>query len=144
MNGASHGYFGSMPEARGFWSTRPRQGREDAELIAAERLHELRQEPYAGLRDRSSASGLVEDVTGPDGKRYKLRTKITRVQRSGNEELRIVIRVDRGTLLSRLNPLADETIIATPDGEFLGEYTLASEANDPRRYSFPPGKSRRG
>jgi hypothetical protein len=80
----------------------------------------------------------------PDGQRYKLRTKIALLQRSGDEELRIVIRVDRGTLLTRLNPLADEVIIATPEGEFLGDCTLASEGNDPRRYSFPTRKPRRG
>ena len=126
-----------MPDVRGFWSIRPRRGIEDAGLIAAGRLHELRQETYAALRARSSASWLVNDVAGPDGVPYKLRTRIKRFRWNGDEELRIVIRVDRGTLLSRLNPLADELIIATPDGEFVGEYTLASEGNDPRRYSFP-------
>jgi hypothetical protein len=133
-----------MPEVKGFWSMRPRRGIEDAGLIAAERIHELRQVSYAALRARSSTSCLVKDVTGPDGQPYKLRTNITLLQRSGDEELRIVIRVDRGTLLTRLNPLADEVIIAAPEGEFLGDYTLASEGNDPRRYSFSTRKPRRG
>ena len=133
-----------MPEVKGFWSMRPRRGIEDAGLIAAGRIHELRQEPYAALRARSSASWQVKDVTGPDGQPYKLRTKTTLLPRSGDEELRIIVRVDRGTLLTRLNPLADEVIIATPEGEFLGDYTLASEGNDPRRYSFPTRKPPRG
>jgi len=36
----------------------------------------------------------------------------------------------------RLNPLAEEMVLATPGGEMVGEYTLASEGNDARRYDW--------
>jgi hypothetical protein len=51
--------------------------------------------------------------------------------------VRIHIRVDDGSLLGRLNPLAEEIVLATPDGEMVGEYTMAGEGNDPHRFRPP-------
>jgi hypothetical protein len=43
----------------------------------------------------------------------------------------------RGGRLRRLNPLAEQLLIATPDGEMVGDYTLAREGHDARRYQPP-------
>jgi hypothetical protein len=131
-----------MAEQRGFWSERPRKGGDDAELLVAERVHQLRHLGYDELRRRSGAATEVEDVSGPDGKRYERRTSVKRISRGGGEELQVHVSVVGGGRLSRLNPLAEELLLATPDGEMVGEYTLASEGNDPRRYGMPRGPSR--
>jgi hypothetical protein len=49
----------------------------------------------------------------------------------------VLVRVDTGTILGRLNPLAETLVLATPDGQMVGDYTMASEGNDPCRYRFP-------
>jgi hypothetical protein len=121
---------------RGFWTPGRRKGSDDAQILAAERVHELRQTPYAEMRERAGRDPEVEYVDGPDGGRYERRTSIQRGTRGGAEELRILVQVQRGGRFGRLNPLAEELVIATPDGEMTGEYTLASEGNDPRRYRF--------
>jgi hypothetical protein len=121
---------------RAFWSPRRRTGSDDAQLIAAERVHALRQTPYVELRGRAGGAPEVEDSSGPDGGRYRSRVSIQRGTRGGQEELRILVQVHRPGRFNRLDPLAEELVIATPDGEMTGEYTLASEGNDPRRYRF--------
>jgi hypothetical protein len=93
-----------MARLRGFWSERPRRGRDDARLLAAERLHALRHMPYAELRARAGRGAEVEDVAAPSGERFHRRTSVKRL------------------------------VLATPDGDMVGEYTMASEGNDPRRY----------
>jgi hypothetical protein len=121
---------------RGFWSPRRRSGSDDAHVIAAERVHALRQLAYDELRARAGRAPEVEDVTGPDGGRYRSRVSVQRGTRGGQEELRLLVQVHRPGRFNRLNPLAEELIVATPDGEMTGEYTLAGEGNDPRRYRF--------
>ena len=60
----------------------------------------------------------------------------------GDAEERVHVSVVGLGRLARLNPLAEQVLLATPDGEMVGEYTLASEGNDPRRYEMPRGTSR--
>ena len=132
-----------MAEQRGFWSERPRKGGDDAQLLVAERVHELRHAGYEELRRRAGTDPEVEDVSGLDGKPYKRRTSVKRMSRDGGEELRVRVSVVGRGRLARLNPLAEQVVLATPDGEMFGEYTLASEGNDPRRYRMPRGTSRR-
>lgn len=132
-----------MAEHRGFWSERPRKGGDDAQLLIAERVHELRHAGYEELRRRAATDVEVEDVSGLDGTPYKRRTAVKRMSRDGAEELRVHASVVGRGRLARLNPLAEQVVLATPDGEMSGEYTLASEGNDPRRYQMPRGSSRR-
>jgi hypothetical protein len=119
------------------------EGQEDARLFAIERLHELRQLSYAELRAQASDEAQVEEPSGNSGELsgtssdYRRRTSIKRFTRSGEKELHIKVQVDDGSRLGRLNPLAEHLIIATPDGEMVGDYTMASEGNDPRRFHFP-------
>ncbi|MBV9047436.1 MAG: hypothetical protein JOY58_04155 [Solirubrobacterales bacterium] len=131
-----------MTEQRGFWSKRPRTGEDDAQLLLAERVHDLRHVGYEELRRRADSESEVEDVSGPNGERYKRRTSVKRMSRGGEEELRVHVSVLSGGRLARLNPLAEQVLVATADGEMVGEYTLASEGNDPRRYQMPRGTSR--
>ena len=126
-----------MSERKGFWSKRRRPGQEDARLLAAERVHALRQLSFDELRARAESGAEVEQLAGVSGGRFRRRTTVKRFTRDGREELRVVVAVDRGGLRGRLNPLAEELIVATPDGEMTGEYTMASEGNDPRRYDMP-------
>src|SRR5512134_3309647 len=125
-----------MPERRGFWSERPRAGREDARLLAVERLHALRQCSYAALGERADGVAEVEEVTGPSGERFERRTSIKRLWRGGAEELAVCVQVRAPTLLGRLRPLAEELVIATPDGEMVYDDTMAGEGGDPRRHRF--------
>jgi hypothetical protein len=125
-----------MTEQKGFWSERPRTGADDARLLAAERLHDLRHRGYDELRARADDAAEVEDLTGLSGARFRRRTAIRRLDRRDGEELYIVVQVYRPSLLGRLNPLAEERVAATPDGEMIGDYTMAAEGNDPRRYRF--------
>ncbi|MBV9681765.1 MAG: hypothetical protein JO286_14880 [Solirubrobacterales bacterium] len=131
-----------MAERQGFWSERPRKGGDDAQLLVAERVHDLRHVGYEELRRRADTETEVEDVSGLEGKRYKRRTSVKRMSREGAEELRVHVSVVGLGRLARLNPLAEQVLLATPDGEMVGEYTLASEGNDPRRYQMPRGGSR--
>lgn len=126
-----------MPERKGFRSERPRAGRDDARLLAVERLRELRQCPYAALRERADRVEEVEEVTGPSGERFERRTSVKRLWRGGAEELAVCVQVRTPTLLGRLRPLAEELVIATPDGEMVSDYTMEGEGNDPRRCRFP-------
>ena len=121
---------------RGFWSPRRRRGSDDAHLLVAERVHALRQVRYGDLRERAGRDAEVEYVSGPDGERNERRTSVQRGTRGVAEELRILVQVQRGGRFGRLNPLAEELVVATPDGDMTGEYTLAGEGNDPRRYRF--------
>src|SRR5690242_5367991 len=121
---------------RGFWTPRRRKGSDDAQLILAERVHALRQLPYDALRERAGGAPEVEDAAGPGGERYRSRISVQRGTRGGRAELRILVQVHRPGRFNRANPLAEELIVATPDGEMTGEYTLAGEGNDPRRYRF--------
>jgi len=131
-----------VAERQGFWSERPRKGGDDAQLLVAERVHDLRHVGYEELRRRADTETEVEDVSGLEGKRYKRRTSVKRMSREGAEELRVHVSVVGLGRLARLNPLAEQVLLATPDGEMVGEYTLASEGNDPRRYQMPRGGSR--
>lgn len=121
-----------MGGVKGFWSDR-RKGREDAQVLAVERLHELRQRSYEQLEGEAR----TEEVTGLSGEPYRRRTSVQAGTRGGEEELRVTVAVMKPSWLGGLNPLAQLTVIATPDGEMVGDYTLASEGNDPRRYRFP-------
>jgi hypothetical protein len=122
---------------RGFWTPGRRRGRDDAQLLLAERVHALRQASYGELRGRAGAEPEVEEVSGPSGDRFRRRTSVKRFERGGQEELLVTVRVDDGSLLTRWNPLAEEMVHVGPDGEMVGEYTMASEGNDPRRYRLP-------
>ncbi len=125
-----------MSEPKGFWSKRPRQGQDDADLLVAEQLHALRQEPYAELYARADRAPQVEDVAGSSGDAFQRRTTVKRFTRGGEEGLHITVQITKGSRLGRLNPLAVEVVIATSDGEMVGDYTLASEGNDPRRFQW--------
>jgi hypothetical protein len=113
----------------GFWSQRYRKGADDAQLLVAERIHELRQLPFSDLESRAG----VEDVTGTEGAGYQ---RVTSVKRGPGDELRTLVQVRKPAWFGRLNPLAEEMVLATPGGEMVGEYTLASEGNDARRYDW--------
>jgi hypothetical protein len=126
-----------MSERRGFWSERLRAGEDDARLLAAERLHDLRQLPYARLRDRADRDAEIEQVAGLSGDAFRRRTAVKHFVRGGEEELRVTIQVTRASPLGWLCPLAEEVVTATSDGEMVGDYTLAGEGNDPRRYAIP-------
>jgi hypothetical protein len=121
-----------MSKPKGFWSDRDREGQDDARLLATEQLHALRQLPYAELRARADRDTQVEDVTALSGEPYQRRTSVKRLTRGGEEELRITVQVTTGSLLGRLDLLAEQIVVATPDGEMVGDYTMASEGNDPR------------
>ena len=73
-------------------------------------------------------------MTGVSGRAYTLRTQISRHGASDGERVRVPIRVDDGGARERLDPLAEELVIATPDGEFLRAYTLANASEERRRY----------
>ena len=120
-----------MRKPKGFWSDR--EGREDAQLLATEELHALRQLSYPELLAMADRDARTEELRGPSGELYKRRTSIRRSTRGG-EELRITVQVTSGSLLGRLYPLAERAVIATPDGQIVGEYTLPSEGNNPRRF----------
>jgi hypothetical protein len=122
---------------RGFWAERHREGQEDARLLLADRLHALRQEPYDRLLARAARDEEVEAAPGPSGGDYRLRTRVQRRTHGGEELLGIRIRVDDGSFLGKLNPLAETTVSTGPDGDWTGDYTLAGEGNDPRRYRLP-------
>ena len=59
-----------------------------------------------------------------------------RFPRGGEEELRITVQVTTGSPLGRLDPLAERVVVSTPHGEMVGDYTMASEGNDPRRFEW--------
>ena len=125
-----------MDGSRGFWSDR-RRGTEYARLLATERVHQLRARSYEELEHEARDDDQVEELTALSGDRYRRRTSIRLGSRAGAEELRITVRVTKTSLFWALNPLAEIVIIATPDGEMVGDCTMASEGNDPRRYRFP-------
>lgn len=120
-------------EGRGFWSPSERPGRDDAELLLAEQVHALRYTPYEELRRRAGEGTRVEDVETLSGTTMARRTRVT--ARDG--ELQVLVQVDDGTPAGRLDPLAEELVVVGPEGDMLGEYTLASEGSDPRRYASP-------
>jgi hypothetical protein len=125
-----------MSERKGFWSQRPRKGEDDAQLIVTEVLHDLRQAPYAKLRDGAGQDATTEELTGLSGEKYACRTSIVRRGSGAGEQLDILVQVYKPSILGRLNPLAERLVHATPDGEMVGEYTLASEHNDVRRFDW--------
>ncbi len=130
-----------MPEPRGFWSPSRRRGTEDAQALATARLHELRAMTFGELLGLADGPQQVEEVRGLGGEPLQRRTSVKRMTRGGEVELRVLVRVARAGLLGRLNPLAERLVVASADGEMAGEYTMASEGNDPRRYA---GFSRSG
>lgn len=94
---------------------------------------------FEQLRSQAGSDPQVEEVAGVSGSHYRRRTSIKRLSRGG-EELRILVQVDNGTRLGRLNPSAEELLLATPNGELVSEYTIPSEGNDALRYGWPhPG-----
>ncbi len=107
-----------MGERMGFWSQRRRRGQDDARLLSAEKVHELRHVPYVELVARAARGPQVEQVVASSGQRYERRTEVRRHERGGQEELRITVQVTDGTLLRRLYPLAEAVVLATPDGEW--------------------------
>jgi hypothetical protein len=80
-----------MGERKGFWSPRPRKGRDDAQLLAAEVLHDLRQAPYAELSRRADGEAETKEVTGLSGDAYTCRTTIRRSTAGGDEQLDILL-----------------------------------------------------
>jgi hypothetical protein len=130
-----------VSERRGFELERSRTERDDARVLAAARVSELRRVSFDELCSHADSDPQqVEQIAGASGWPYRRRTSIKRLSRGG-EELRILVQVDNGTRLGRLNPLAEEVILATPDGEMVGEYTIASEGDAPRRYGWPHPRS---
>ncbi len=74
---------------KGFWSDdRPRAGQADARLLAAEKMHELRHTPYPELLGKAGAPAEVEVVNGPDGGRFRRRTRIKRFTRQDRRSSR--------------------------------------------------------
>jgi len=126
----------TMGRWRDYWSEHPRAGCEDARFLATEQLHALRHTPYRELRARAGGHPEVEDIAWLSGQHFRRRTTITRVPWTSDEQLRIVVRVDDGSLWGRLNPLADDLVLATPDGEMVGAYPLPQKADDPRRFHY--------
>lgn len=128
-----------MSEWRGFGAERSRAERDDARRLAAERVRQLHRVSFEQLRSQAGSDPQVEEVAGVSGSHYRRRTSIKRLSRGG-EELRILVQVDNGTRLGRLNPSAEELLLATPNGELVSEYTIPSEGNDALRYGWPhPG-----
>lgn len=76
------------------------------------------------------------------------RTSVRRLSRGGRHELRILVSVDDGTRPGRLNPLAEELLLASLHGEMVGEYTVATRATtraaSPGRAAGDPGDGRAG
>lgn len=125
-----------MARLRDYWSERPRAGCAEARFLATEQLHALRHTSYRELRARAGGRAEVESVAGFSGESFRRRTTIECVRRTGDEELRILIRVDDGSLWGRLRPLVEDLVLATPDGEMVGEYALPQRADDPRRFHY--------
>ena len=122
---------------RNYWlSERPRAGCAEARFLATEQLHALRHTSYGELRARADGDTQVERIAGFSGERFRRRTTIKCVRRTGDEELRIVVRVDDGSLWGRLKPLVEDLVLATPDGEMVGDYALPKKAEDPRRFHY--------
>src|SRR4051812_6681842 len=103
-----------MGQLRGFWTPRRRRGQEDARILAAEQVHALRRLPYADLAARAKYRADVGTILGLSGDRYRRRTSIRRIGSGERERLRILVSVDRGTLLGRLDPLAEEMVLRIP------------------------------
>jgi hypothetical protein len=120
-------------EEPGFWSAAQRPGRDDAQLLLAAHVHGLRQEPYEELRRRAGAGPVEEEVPTLSGTTLRRVTRIA-THRDG---LRILVQVHDGTRAGRLDPLAEEQVLVGPGEDPTGEWTLASEGGDPRRYLFP-------
>lgn len=131
-----------MSTPRGFWSQRSREGQDDARLLLAEQVHALRHTSYSALRRQADEKARLEPVAGLSGEPFVRRTCIGHWGTGEDEELRILVQVYRAGRLGRLRPLAEQLLQAMPDGEMVGEYTLAAEGNDERRYVFP--RRRRG
>lgn len=73
----------------------------------------------------------MQELTDLSGERLVRRTTVRRFERGGQEELRVTVRVDDGSRLGRLDPLAEDAVIATPDGQVVGDSTLASVGKRP-------------
>ena len=95
-----------------------RKGEDDAGLLAAAQLHELRQLPHDELVRRAGGGWADEEVVGLSGATYRRRT---RVLRGADARLHIRILVDDGTRRGSLRPLAEEIVHVMPDGHFLRE-----------------------
>jgi hypothetical protein len=122
---------------RDYWlSERPRADGAEARFLATEQLHALRHTPYRQLRAQADRRTHVERVAGLSGERFRRRTSIKCVRRTGDEELRIVVQVDDGSLWGWLKPLVEDLVLATPDGEMVGNYALPKKTDDPRRFHY--------
>jgi hypothetical protein len=121
----------------GFWSDRRRKGQETPDS-----LRPSASTSYVSSRTLSSVRApatraQLEELPGLSGGRFRRRTSIKRFARAEGEELYIKVQVDDGSRLGRLNPLAEHLIIATPDGEMVGDFTMASEGNEPAPLPLP-------
>lgn len=121
---------------RDYWSEHPRAGCAEARFLATEQLHALRHTSYRELRARADGRTEVESVASFSGESFRRRTTIKCVRRTRDEELRIVVQVDDGSLWGWLKPLVEDLVLATPDGEMVGEYALPKKADDPRRFHY--------
>jgi hypothetical protein len=121
---------------RDYWSERPGADCAAARFLATEQLHALRHTSYRELRARADGHTEVESISGFSGESFRRRTTIKRARRTRDEELRIVVQVDDGSLWGRLRPLVEDLVLATPDGEMVGEYALPQKADDPRRFHY--------
>lgn len=102
-----------MPRRR----PRPKPGVDDARILVQEKVHELRHTAYAVLRAEARRRPVWERVVGLGGEPMRRRTAIAQLGRGADEELAIAVQVYRDTPIGRLNPLAEDLVIATPDGE---------------------------
>ena len=125
-----------MGRLRDYWSEHPRAGCAEARFLATEQLHALRHTSYRELRARADGRTEVESVASFSGESFRRRTTIKCGRRTGGEGLRIVVQVDDGSLWGRLKPLVEDLVLATPDGEMVGEYDLPQKADDPRRFHY--------
>ena len=97
----------------------------------AERVHALRHLPYAELRALAEAPPVVERVQGLAGEPLRRQTRVACWGAGPDEQILIVVRVERDTFFGRLRPLAEALLVATPDGRMKSHASL-SELRRPR------------
>jgi hypothetical protein len=94
-------------------------------------VHALRQLPYSELRARAVAKPETEAVAGLAGEPLRRQTRVSMWGEGDDEQVLIVVRVDRDTFFGRLRALAEELLVATPDGRMVRHGSL-SELRRPR------------
>jgi hypothetical protein len=99
--------------------------REDARIVVAEQVHALRQLPYGALRAKGFAAPEIERVSGLEGQPLRRETRVAVWGEGPDEQVLIVVRVCRDTRLGRLRALAEDLVVATPDGRMVRHASLS-------------------